>query len=194
VSISPTLAPVSDLGPIRISILLSSPSATLPRPNQLKKQQKATTAMVAPSSPLSCSEFVKDGCLLTFLSKGSVASASRFPGIPPELVLLELLLLLVNGRLESEGILVYLAAAEDREPDVWLKDDYRIAWLTVLYSANGRATPWEWAFNQVIGGHPSKVIPQLVARDRKHLALELPPKKSVSSVAAKTISVKESTR
>jgi hypothetical protein len=158
--------------------------ATLPhfRSNLPKYQQKATTAMAA-SPYVSCSDFVKDSCLLTFLAEKSIASASRFPGISPEIVLLELVLFLVHGREESEGILVYLASAEEREPDVWLKDDYRIAWLTVLYCANGRPTPWEWAFNQVVGGNPSKVIPQLVERARQHAVLGLPPKKSVVSVA-----------
>jgi hypothetical protein len=72
-------------------------------------------------------------------------------------------------------------AAEQTEPDVWLRDDIRIAWLTVLYCANDRPTPWEWAFNAVVGGHPSKVIPELVARAEKHRVMGLPPKKSVVS-------------
>jgi hypothetical protein len=121
-----------------------------------------------------CSDFVTNGCILRYLSTKNLDSAAHLSapfGQDTSDLILELLFLLVSG-----------AEAESAEPDVWARDDYRISWLTVLYCANGRPTPWAWAFNRVIGGHASKVIPQLVARARAHVAMELPPKKAASSV------------
>lgn len=171
--------------------------ATLPavqpfhRPNQ-PLYQKDPRKMLPHSSPVQgpvCSDFVTDGCVLGYLASKNLSSALDFPSRPNSgpnhsELLLELLLLLVSGSSFSERVLVRLAAAEQAEPDVWLRDDLRIAWLAVLYSANNRPTPWDWAFNRVIGGHPSKVIPQLVARLDKHAAMGLPPKKSAASTAS----------
>jgi hypothetical protein len=132
-----------------------------------------------------CSDFVTNGCILRYLSTKNLDSAAHLSapfGQDTSDLILELLFLLVSGAALSERILVRLAEAESAELDVWARDDYRISWLAVLYCANGRPTPWEWAFNRVVGGHASKVIPQLVARAREHVAMELPPKKAASSV------------
>jgi hypothetical protein len=144
----------------------------------------------------SCSDFVTDGCVLSYLLNSNIVSAVRLArGRRDEekALLLELLLLLVSGQSKSERVLAYLAGAEQAEPDVWLRDDIRISWLTVLYAANARPTPWVWAFNQVVGGHPSKVIPALVARAAKHVAMELAPKKSAASIRKQALIVKEKT-
>jgi hypothetical protein len=104
-------------------------------------------------------------------------------------LLLELLLVLVSEDRHTFAILDYLASAELAEEDVWLRDDIRIAWITVLYASQGRPNPWLWAFNRVVGGHPDKVIPQLVARRQKHEEMGLPPtppKKPASPVIANT--------
>jgi hypothetical protein len=139
-------------------------------------------------SGLSCSDFVTSGCILRYLSQKNLSFGAHLTAEssqPPCDLLLELIFLLVSGHALSERVLARLADAERSEPDVWLRDDIRIAWLTVLYCANGKPTPWEWAFNRVVGGQPSKVIPQLVERARKHAMLGLPPKKkSVSETEA----------
>lgn len=183
---------LSDIG-LRFAPRVFTPLAALPRSNQLH-QQKATTAMVA-DCVYTCSDFVTDGCVLSHLLNANVVSAVRLAHGRAEdekALLFQLLLLLVTHREEVEHILAYLASAEQAEPDVWARDDYRIAWLTVLYCANSRPTPWAWAFNQVVGGHPSKVIPQLVERARKHAVLGLPPKKSAASIRS-TPALKEKT-
>lgn len=156
-----------------------------------KKDLQKSSAVMGSECVYRCSDFVTDTCVLSHLLNSNVVSAIRLGQGDPEqekAVLLELLFLLVFGRSKSERILAYLAVAEQGEPDVWLRDDYRIAWLTVLYSANGRPSPWDWAFNRVVGGHPAKVIPQLVARAREHVVLGLPPKKSSGSVSASSSS------
>lgn len=135
-----------------------------------------------------CTDFVTHGCVLQFLASKNLELAATFTGRAQQdvpVLLLELLFLLVSGNSFSQRVLVRLAQAESTEPDVWLRDDIRIAWITVLNCANHKPTPWEWAFNTVIGGHPSKVIPQLVERVRKHAEMDLaalPPKRpSVSA-------------
>lgn len=161
------------------------------RPNQplYQKDPRAMLRNFCPPQEPVCPDFVKDGCVLRYLASKNLSSALDFPSRPNSgpnhsELLLELLLLLVSGSSFSERVLVRLAAAEQAEPDVWMRDDLRIAWLTVLYCANNRPTPWDWAFNRVIGGHPSRVISQLVARLDKHAAIGLPPKKSAASTAS----------
>jgi hypothetical protein len=183
---------LSDLGP-RFALPLCL--ATLARrSNPPQVVQKAIKPMIASHCSHSyapvCSDFVTHGCILHFLATknldfGAHLSACFGQDETSDLVL-ELLFLLVASSEWSQRILVRLAEAENAEPDVWARDDYRIAWLTVLYCANGRPTPWEWAFNRVVGGHASKVIPQLVARAEKDRLLGLPPKKSVVSTRKQT--------
>lgn len=86
----------------------------------------------------------------------------------------ELLLLMLRGQRQSENILAYLAVAEGREVDPWLRDDIRIAWLTVLHCAQGLSSPWEYAFWRYLGKHPDKLIPLFVERERKHRAMGVP--------------------
>lgn len=78
------------------------------------------------------------------------------------------------GNPTSEHVLSYLADAESREPLVWLRDDIRIAWLTVLACAEGKADPWRYAFWMYLGAVPEKIIPQLVARAEAHRLMEVP--------------------
>jgi hypothetical protein len=64
-------------------------------------------------------------------------------------------------------ILARLADASAHEPDPWLRDDLMIAKLTVLYAANGEAPicgPHVLASYMVLGLHPRKVWPKIVAR------------------------------
>ena len=88
-------------------------------------------------------------------------------------------------------ILDYLAWAESAEADVWLRDDIRIAWITVSFAAQGYEQPHVAATYQVLGLHPSKVYAAISERRKSILGPEfvghesamasLPPKKAVSS-------------
>lgn len=97
---------------------------------------------------------------------------------------------LANSSL-SERVLARLNQAEDREPNVWFRDDIRIAWITVLRAARGEAIPHVTATYAVLGLHPDKVWPAIMARRRAQLGTlyeafypfeTAPPKKPSASV------------
>jgi hypothetical protein len=86
----------------------------------------------------------------------------------------------------SSRILSRLAEAEAHELNPWLRDDLRIARLTVAYAASDEAvlcSPHVLASYRVLGLHPEKVWPAIQAR---RLALgplcAAPPKKPPQSV------------
>lgn len=90
-----------------------------------------------------------------------------------------------------EGILRHLETAEAAEPDPWLRDDLRIAWLTVLYANRGYSEPFVSAFYRVLGIHPDRLPAAIEARRRAQLgrlydlvtgSSSLPPKKPSVSV------------
>lgn len=67
----------------------------------------------------------------------------------------------------AHRVLARLAEAEARETDPWSRDDLRIARLTVAYAASGEAvlcSPDVLASYAVLGLHPSKVWPAILAR------------------------------
>jgi hypothetical protein len=94
-------------------------------------------------------------------------------------LLLQLLLVLVSQDRQTFSILGYLASAEMREEDVWLRDDIRIAWITVLNAAQGSPIPHIEATYTVLGLHPDKVYPAILARREALLGRPSPssPKK-----------------
>jgi hypothetical protein len=72
----------------------------------------------------------------------------------------------------SRRILSRLIDAEAKEPDPWLRDDLRIARLTVAHAARGDAAslpPHVLASWEVLGLHPEKVWPAIVARRKAQL-------------------------
>lgn len=90
----------------------------------------------------------------------------------------------------ARSILSRLAEAEAQESDAWLRDDLRIARLTVFHAARGDAvlcSPQVLASYEVLGLHPDKVWPAIVARRHalgfeKFWGVELPPKKPPQAV------------
>jgi hypothetical protein len=68
----------------------------------------------------------------------------------------------------AERVLRRLEAAEKKEPDPWLRDDIRIAWITVLEASRGNRQPHIDATYRVLGLHPDKVWPAIIER---HLAI-----------------------
>ena len=93
----------------------------------------------------------------------------------------ELLLLHALREDFAERVLTFLARAESKTTDPWQADDYRVAWLTVLYAARGHANPWGFAFWSYYGKTLPKALVAWAERDRqtkKELErCSLPPKK-----------------
>jgi hypothetical protein len=92
----------------------------------------------------------------------------------------------------TRRVLSRLEHAEARELCPHGRDDYRIAWITVLNAAEGVRDPFGAATYAVLGLHPSKVWPAIVARRKALLGpfyeefwgeaeRRLPPKKPVQS-------------
>jgi hypothetical protein len=90
----------------------------------------------------------------------------------------------------SERVLAYLELCENKEIDPWLRDDIRIAWITVLYAASGNQQPHIDASYRVLGCHPLDVWTRIVARRQAVLGGEyskffgavLSPRKPAASV------------
>ena len=91
----------------------------------------------------------------------------------------------------ADRVLARLEQRERKEIDPWVRDDIRIAWITVLYAARGESQPHVAASYQVLGLHPDKVWPAIVARRKTQLGRyyeeffgeELPPKKPAAREA-----------
>jgi hypothetical protein len=95
------------------------------------------------------------------------------------------------GRL-AQRILFRLEQAEWRESDPHFRDDLRIA---VLRSDRGERLPHVSASYAVLGLHPDKVWPAILARRRALLGIESSPaKKPVQSVRAAEGSKKQTAR
>lgn len=69
----------------------------------------------------------------------------------------------------AERVLHYLGRAEFRETDPWLRDDIRIAWLTVLFASRGDTEPFARAHCQLLGVHPDQLQTAMEARRRAQL-------------------------
>lgn len=94
----------------------------------------------------------------------------------------------------GERVLERIASAEWREVNPHYQDDYRIAWITVLRAGLGEREPDVSACYTVLGLHPNKVWPAIVARRHaiagdhyeeffgEKSAAELVPKKPPASV------------
>ena len=74
----------------------------------------------------------------------------------------------------SERVLVRLSEAEFKEPCAHLRDDYRIAWLTVLHCSEGVEQPWEFAVWRYLGISHQKYMKIQSERERYHRSLEIP--------------------
>lgn len=72
----------------------------------------------------------------------------------------------------TERVLVRLEQAEKKEQDEHLKTDVRIAWVTTLYASRGNPQPHIDASFKVLGLHPDKVWPSIVAKRKAQLGSE----------------------
>jgi hypothetical protein len=75
----------------------------------------------------------------------------------------------------AERVLARLEQAEHREPDPWLRDDIRIAWIATLYASQGNRQPFIDASYRVLGLHPDKVWCAILARREALLGPESIP-------------------
>lgn len=69
-----------------------------------------------------------------------------------------------KGKSQVDRILAELVRAEAHEQDVWLKDDYRQAFVIVSLAERGNPIPFITSSYICYGLHPDKVWPSLVAR------------------------------
>lgn len=89
----------------------------------------------------------------------------------------------------TRRVLTRLEDAEVRESNPHFQDDYRIAWITVMRASRGEVRPHLSATYAVLGLHPDRVWPAIVARRKailgsgfeKFCGVSLPPKKPVQS-------------
>lgn len=63
---------------------------------------------------------------------------------------------------------------EVREPDFSFQTDYRITYIALLFASRGVKNPLVHASYLVLGLHPSKVWPSIVARRKALLGKEYP--------------------
>lgn len=112
-----------------------------------------------PLPPGSCSELPTVWQKAVFMSTNVVYRSALSQGLQREL-----LRTLIERQDRTWAVLEYLAWAESAEQDRWLKDDIRLAWITVLLAARGYPEPWELAFWQTFGKRSHKLIPEFVAR------------------------------
>jgi hypothetical protein len=101
----------------------------------------------------------------------------------------------------TERVLEYLESAQKKEIDPWLRDDYRIAWITTSWALEG-VPEWAWhadrgphaaATYQVLGCLPDEVWPRIVAARHAKLGSlyatiwgeQSSPRKPVQSVKLK---------
>jgi hypothetical protein len=88
-------------------------------------------------------------------------------------------------------ILFRLEDAERRELNPHFQDDYRVAWLTVVNACRGEPQPFVAASYAILGLHPDKVWPAIMARRHAQLGKfyedfwgeTYPPKKPPKSAA-----------
>lgn len=97
----------------------------------------------------------------------------------------------------ADRVLVRLQESEEKEIDPWLRDDIRIAWITVKWAQSG-IPDWAWvkdsphaaATFQVLKCRPEEVWPRIMARRQAMLRAEYKdffgevssPRKAVRSV------------
>jgi hypothetical protein len=90
----------------------------------------------------------------------------------------------------TDRCLARLVEAEEREPDAWFRDDYRIARVTVGLARKGSPIPSIEATYAILGVHPDQVWPRILARRHAILGADYEaffggassPKKPVGSV------------
>jgi hypothetical protein len=120
---------------------------------------------------------------LYLLSDNAGGIAGVFQGNLAGFLLWALVLQFCKCPMLLDRILLHLEETERREPDAWMRDDIRIAWLVVLYASQDIPQPFVAACYRVLGIHPNNLQAALAARRLALLgsAPALPPKKPAQS-------------
>ncbi len=84
----------------------------------------------------------------------------------------------------SERVLARLEKAEQKEFDPSFRDDIRIAWITTLYASQGNPQAHIDATYRVLGKHPDKVWPAILAQREALLGPEFLPHNKKQPMAA----------
>jgi hypothetical protein len=74
----------------------------------------------------------------------------------------------------SERVMARLTSSEAHETDIWLRQDYRQAFICVSLAAKGNTEPFVVASYQVYGIHPDKVWPKIIWNRQARLGREFP--------------------
>jgi hypothetical protein len=69
----------------------------------------------------------------------------------------------------SRRVQAYLCLAESREPDVWLAEDYRQAWIAIALAEQGCPDPFVVASYRMYGLHPDRLWPAIIERRKAKL-------------------------
>jgi hypothetical protein len=109
----------------------------------------------------SCSDFVNCDARLLAPNNSQLLSPSLLDAkdLP-----LEWILDPTKGRSRIDRILAQLTLAEAKEPCPWFRDDIRIAWITTRLASQGNKQAHVDATYAVLGLHPDKVWPAILAR------------------------------
>jgi hypothetical protein len=120
-----------------------------------------------------CSDFVNFTPPLSSLPPGELRSrAFALRRLNPKALALQWLLNPEKDKKFPERVLARLIQSEAHEPDVWLRDDYRQAFITLTLALKGNTMPFVVASYEMYGLHPDKVFPAIVARRKANLGRE----------------------
>jgi hypothetical protein len=74
----------------------------------------------------------------------------------------------------ASRILNRLEEAERSEPEIWLRQDYRQAFICVSLAVRGEAQPFVASSYRIYGKHPDNVWPQIMVNRKARLGKEFP--------------------
>jgi hypothetical protein len=129
-------------------------------------------------------DFGKAGVCRTYIPElspceiSSLSDAARFQTVAlppkPSPFALEWLISPKTKITLHERIMARLIQAEAHETDIWLRQDYRQAFICVSLAAKGNTEPFVVASYQVYGIHPDKVWPKILWNRQARLGREFP--------------------
>jgi hypothetical protein len=76
--------------------------------------------------------------------------------------------------MNANRILDRLEEAERSEPEIWLRQDYRQAFICVSLASRGEPQPFVASSYRIYGKHPDNVWPQIMANRKARLGKEFP--------------------
>lgn len=153
------LLPGSGQSPITGTVLFDS-SAIDARLKLHQKQAKSVRSNAPPSPEVNPA---LASAHLTFRTSNPSPHIPPAPSVESKALPLEWLLA-PKSDTPTERALARLVCAEAHEPDVWERENYRQAFITVSLAAKGSPEPFVEASYRMYGLHPDKLWPAIVAR------------------------------